>query len=53
MSDISKCAERYRDPAVEKRLIGLDGKTPAVHPSEFVERYGCTSTTAETVRTES
>ena len=40
MSDISKCAERYQDPAVEKRLMGLDEKTTAVHPREFVERDG-------------
>ena len=38
MSDISKWAERYRDPAVEKRLMGLDGKTTAVHRGEFAER---------------
>ena len=40
MSDISKCVERYRDPAVEKRLMGLDGKTAADHLGEFVERDG-------------
>ena len=36
MSDIRKCAEKYRDPAVEKRLMDLDDKTAAVHPGEFV-----------------
>ena len=40
ISDISKCAERHQDPAVEKRFMGLDSKTAAVHPREFVERDG-------------
>ena len=40
MSDISQCAERYRDPAVEKRLMDLDDKTAAVHLGEFIERDG-------------
>ncbi|MYA88846.1 MAG: hypothetical protein F4X97_10420, partial [Boseongicola sp. SB0662_bin_57] len=32
--------ERYRDPAVEKRLAALDAAFVAVHPGVLVERDG-------------